>query len=149
MGQLRIESIPAGASIFLDDQELKKTTPAEVEAATGQEHKVGLHLDRYRFWEGKVQFNPGDKNLNLKIPLELNYGELAIASLPSGAEVYLNATHVGVTPFRLEKVKPDTAYEIVLKMPGYQEWQGVVKIFGGKREVVNASLNKIDKSLSK
>lgn len=141
-GTLLIDSEPKGARIFLNDTETNLTTPSRLDQIpAGATHKIGLHLDRYKFWEGKVQVESG-KTARLSIPLELNYGDLEINSLPVGADVILNGRMVGKTPYNLGKIPPETAYEVVLKREGYEPWSRSVKIFGGKKEVVNASLKK-------
>jgi hypothetical protein len=77
------------------------------------------------------------------VALDLNYGDLEINSLPPGAAVLLNGKHVGVTPYRLDRIPPETGFEILVRKEGYTTWSRSVKVFGGKKEVVNASLQKI------
>ena len=142
-GTLSIDSAPRGAHIFLNDADTNKVTPAALEKIpAGDVQKIGLYLEKYRFWEGKIQVE-GGKTAPLSISLDLNYGDLEINSLPEGADVVLNGQTVGKTPFTLAKVPPDSAYEVVLRRHGYEPWEGQVKIFGGKREVVNISLKKM------
>lgn len=144
---LSLNSEPPGAAIFLNDLKTPWRTPASLSLAAGKETKVGLHLDRYRFWEGRFQLDPG-KTVTLSVPLELNYGDLEINSLPTEAEVYLDGRRVGKTPYRLSQVPPETPYEVVLKHPGYEDWRRQVKVFGGKSEVVDATLKKLPKAKS-
>jgi serine/threonine protein kinase len=145
-GQLMIESEPKGAAIFLNDTDSGKKTPALIEKLPADpahnEQKVGLYLERYKFWEQKVQIEAG-KTTKLSVSLEMNVGDLSINSLPEGAEVILNGKSVGKTPFSLSQLPPNSTYEILLKYEGYEPWRGRVKVFGGKNEVVNASLKKI------
>ncbi len=142
-GHLLVDSEPKGAKIFVNDIDSNQTTPFRFdELPSGSTQRIGLHLDRHRFWEGKVQIEAG-KTASLSIPLELNYGDLQISSLPEGAEVILNGARAGVTPFQLPKQTPETTFEIVLKLEGYEPWTGQIKIFGGKTEVVSASLKKL------
>jgi serine/threonine protein kinase len=142
VGTLVIDSQPKGARIFLDDADLNRLTPATLEnIPVAKIHKLGLHLEKYRFWEGKVQLEAG-KISQLTITLEPNYGDLEINSLPEGAEVILNGQPVGKTPFSLSRLLPDAVFEVEIRREGYEPWQGRIKIFGGKREVVNASLRK-------
>lgn len=142
-GSLMIDSEPRGARIFLNDADTNRTTPATLEGIeAGRLVKLGLHLDRYRFWEGNLQAQAG-KTETLSIPLELNLGGLEINSLPSGAEVILNGQVVGKTPFVREKIPPESAFDLSLRLEGYEPWERSVKIFGGKKEIVNASLKKL------
>lgn len=142
---LEIQSVPSGATIFLNDQETKLKTPALLTLKTEKTQKIGLHLERHRFWEGTVKPERG-KTIELRIPLALNFGDLEINSLPAGAEIYLNGQRVGETPFQLGRLAPGTTYNVTLKRAGFEDWHRPVKIFGGKKEVINASLKKIPKS---
>ena len=54
----------------------------------------------------------------------------------------INGKMAGKTPFRLTDLEPDTIYEVSLSLDGYETWTGAAKIFGGKNEVINASLKK-------
>lgn len=142
-GDLSIISNPPGADIFIDDVRSDQKTPALLKQLdTGRAHKVGIFLANYKFWEGSVKTSP-DKTTTLSIPLEMNSGDLAINSLPIGAEVYLNGQSVGRTPYQRSRISPGSIYEVTLKYQGYEDWTRSVKVFGGRKEVVNASLKKI------
>ncbi|MBI2068299.1 MAG: serine/threonine protein kinase [Deltaproteobacteria bacterium] len=144
-GSLSISSEPLGAVIFLDDQKTESATPGILSLPAGKVYKIGLHADRYLFWEGTIQVDPG-KTVSLSVPLKLNYGDLEVNTLPSGANLFLNGEFVGQTPFLRKQVAPETVYEIRLSMPGYEEWNRPIRIFGGKKEVVNVGLKKLPKS---
>ncbi len=142
-GSIQINSIPPGARLFLDDQETDQVTPTQLTGlAIGTVKKVGLLLGQYRFWEGTITVTNATPT-TLNIPLEMNFGGLEIQSIPSGASVSLNGQMIGSTPFRLAQVPPETTYQIQLTLPGYHDWSGGIKIFGGKNEVVSASLKKL------
>ncbi len=145
-GILELSSQPSGARIFLNDQETEWKTPARLPLRSDRETKIGLYLDRYRFWEERIRMKEGTTRLNAT--LELNYGDLEINSIPAGASVYLNGREVGITPFHRTTIEPETTYELRLKREGYEDWTRPIKVFGGKKEVVNVSLKKLPKSKS-
>ncbi len=141
-GTIVVDSKPKGAHIFLNDVDSNRTTPAVLEKISlGSAQKIGLSLDRHKFWERKVQVEAGE-TFKMFASLEVNYGDLAINSLPAGAEVILNGRSVGKTPYHLNQLVPDTLYEVILRQDGYETWHGQVKIFGGKTEMVNVSLKR-------
>ena len=58
---VRIESRPAGASVFLDGR-LIGTTPLVVSDVAVGAHQVRLQLDGYRLWQVSTDVNPGGDN---------------------------------------------------------------------------------------
>lgn len=142
-GTLSIDSEPQGARIFLNDIDTNRSTPALLEQiSSSRPAKIGLHLEHYKFWEGETKVEAGKKS-SLKATLQINYGELEVNSLPEGADVYLNGQMVGKTPFHTQNIEPETTYTILIKQAGYEDWSRSIKIFGGKSEVVSASLKKL------
>ena len=142
-GSLLVESNPPGAKVFLNDKESNQKTPFTFDhLPDGKLQKVGLYLDRYRYWNGEASIE-GGKTAKLLAALDINYGDLQITSLPSDAQVLLNGKYVGTTPYNLAHLEPETTYEVLISKDGYEEWRRPIKIFGGKREVISASLKKI------
>ncbi|MBI2981512.1 MAG: PEGA domain-containing protein [Deltaproteobacteria bacterium] len=78
--------------------------------------------------------------------MEVNFGDLEIDSLPSRAAVYLNGMMVGTTPYELHRLEPETTFQVTLRLDGYKEWRRDIKIFGGKKELLKVSLEKIKKA---
>ncbi len=140
---LFVDSNPKGAKIFIDDKDTNLKTPATLsELVAAQDHKIGLYLDHYNYWESHVQVREGKTN-TLIATLEASYGDLEINSLPAGANILLNGQLVGKTPFQLSHLTPETTYDITLNLSGYEVWKRSVKIFSGHKEVIAASLKKL------
>jgi hypothetical protein len=64
---------------------------------------------------------------------------LQIDSRPSGAQVFVDGTAVGVTPVVLPTVSTGT-HAIRIEMTGYRPWSTSVAVNGGQRTRVSASL---------
>lgn len=140
-GGVVVDSVPPGARIYLNDLDTGRVTPQLFENLPAGPQKIGLMLDRYRFWEGRVEAVPGQKS-QVKATLTLNFGSLEVNSVPPGAEVSVNGKPSGRTPLMLPELPPGSLQEVVLKLDGYETWKGSAKIFGGKSEVLNAPLQK-------
>ncbi len=141
---LKVDSIPPGASLFFNDTDTNKKTPAVLEnLAVGQPAKVGVHLEGYQFWEQSVSLTGGSPE-NLLAHLERNFGRLEVDSLPPEAEVVVDGKSMGKTPWVLEKMDPGSIHEVELKLEGYDNWKGKVKIFGGKTEMIKQALQKAE-----
>jgi len=141
LGSLVVDSEPKGAKIYLNDVDTSRKTPFTFDNLKPGPQKIGLYLDRYGFWQGESRVEPG-KTSKISTALALNFGSLEINSLPSGAAVSLNGKTAGKTPFHLEQLDPDTVYDVMLEIEGYESWKGSAKIFGGKSEALNISLKK-------
>lgn len=141
LGSIAVDSSPRGARIFLNDIDSGRVTPFVFEEIKPGTRKIGLTLDRHRFWEGNVSVAAGQR-AQVKPTLALNVGSLEINSLPPGAEATVNGRPAGRTPLALPDLSPDSLHEIVLTLDGYETWRGSAKIFGGKSEVLNVPLKK-------
>jgi serine/threonine protein kinase len=64
-------------------------------------------------------------------PLIAQSGQIEINSMPEGADVYINDTREGVTPFKGE-FQPGTYKIGIKKLPGYEEKTDVVDIKAGE-----------------
>lgn len=140
---LLVDSNPKGAKIFINDKDTNLKTPATLpELVTAQDHKIGIYLDHYNYWESHIQVGEGKTNA-LTATLEASYGDLEINSLPAGATILLNGQMVGKTPFQLSHLAPETTYDITLSLSGYEVWKRSIKIFSGHKEIIAASLKKL------
>ncbi|MBF0227940.1 MAG: PEGA domain-containing protein [Desulfobacterales bacterium] len=74
-------------------------------------------------------------------------GELEVKSEPKGAEVYVNGESKGLTPLKLENLKPGS-YEIKISKEGYEEYSGSVSVVGSKTASVDRNLREILGSIS-
>ena len=141
VGSIAVDSSPQGARIFLNDIDTGRLTPFVFEGLKSGTKKIGLTLDRHRFWEGDVPV-AASQRAQVKPTLALNVGSLEVNSLPAGAEITVNGKPAGRTPLALPDLPPDSLHEIVLTLEGYETWKGSAKIFGGKNEVLNVPLKK-------
>ncbi len=142
-GALAIQSTPPGALIFIDDVDTSQRTPSTLTGlAAGKDLQVGLHLENYKYWEGRAQVPKGGTS-RISASLEVNLGDIEINSLPEGAEVLLNGSPAGRTPYKIIGLLPDSIYKVELRLAGFEVWAGDLKVFGGRREVLNVSLKKL------
>ncbi len=65
---------------------------------------------------------------------------VSISSEPDAADIYLEGTFVGSTPTTLEL--PPGTYKVVVKLPGYQDWQREVRVLAGSEVNLRARLEK-------
>lgn len=98
-GALTVESVPAGASVFLDG-EFRGLTPCDIAPLGPGQHSLRLEKAGFETWVQRIEFREG-----LRLPparLEpAPVGAIDLRSRPSGAEVFLDGQFRGVTPLVL------------------------------------------------
>lgn len=120
-----IDSTPSGASILLDGEAAGKT-PATFEVLQG-EHQLMLQLPSYADWQKSLRIKAAEDQDLGKVSLQPAPGELALTSVPSGANVTLDGEFQGQTPLTLQ-VSPGKAQRLDVFKPGYERYNGTVEM---------------------
>ena len=102
-GDLKVDSNPSGAEVFIDGDQ-KGTTPIALENLPKGTRKVMLKKKGFDFWQGNVEIVPLEK-AHVSAELAASYGSLKVISEPNGAEVLIGGKSMGKTPLMIEKVK--------------------------------------------
>ena len=93
-GTIEVISEPSNADVYVDGYSVGKT-PVKTKVDVG-EHTVRISKDHYFEVEKKVKVNV---NQVVEITQKLTpMGVLAVTSMPSGAQVYVNGIYKGTTP---------------------------------------------------
>jgi hypothetical protein len=84
------------------------------------------------------------QNLDLVIkltpsPQKPTTGSVAITSVPSGAEVYLDNAFRGLSPMTLDSVPPGT-HGVRTRLSGYQDWSSQIQVTAGQTTQIAATL---------
>jgi hypothetical protein len=66
-------------------------------------------------------------------------GSIAITSIPSGAEIYIDGWLSGSTPTIISEILPGN-HEVTLSSGGYDNWSHIVSVGSGRMSAVNAEL---------
>ncbi|WP_083523450.1 DUF3344 domain-containing protein [Methanofollis ethanolicus] len=90
VGGLAVTSSPAGAAVFLDDEQTSRVTNATINGIAAGDHMVRVELDRYRIPDDRsVEVKKG-ANTTVHFDLQPITGSIEVTSEPSGAWVYLD-----------------------------------------------------------
>lgn len=120
-GYIDINSSPAGAQIFVDD-EFIGSTPHSVQVLVGERH-VSIRERGYNTENFKVQVNESETS---KVDVKLsNIISVSIDSNPSGS-LYIDEKPVGMTPWR--DTMPSGEYRIRLEAERYHDLEKVVAV---------------------
>lgn len=137
--QVQVESNPPGAKIYLDDLDTGLITPAKLENLEPNQPRIlGLYLEGHKFYKTEFETKPGE--IRFFVGLTLDFGSIKVASLPEGADVFLDKIFVGKTPFIKEGLKPGTILKVIVKLDGYDPFIHEVQVAPGKEIPVNAKL---------
>jgi formylglycine-generating enzyme required for sulfatase activity len=102
------------------------STPATVEVLQG-EHQLMLQLPAFADWQKTLRIEASkDQDLG-QVSLQPAAGEMALSSVPSGANVTLDGEFQGQTPLTLE-VSPGKAHRLEVFKPGYERYNDTVEM---------------------
>ncbi len=112
-----IESIPAGAALWIDG-EAAGTTPATIELLAGR-HRAELRLPRHDGIEFDIEVTAGEAQRLPPYTLAPSAARLAISSDPDTAAVTVDGRFAGTTPLEIE-VSPDLPHQVALSKAGHR-----------------------------
>ncbi len=133
-GRLRVTSAPVTGAEVLVGGTPRGTTPALVDALVPGEYAVRVTAPRYRPFEATLAIAGRGREQSLVATLEPAWAEVAIASNPAGAEVFVDGASVGATPHVAEILEGEHALE--LRLPGYKAWTGRVAVTAGQPQAL-------------
>jgi formylglycine-generating enzyme required for sulfatase activity len=114
--RLQFESVPPGATVFVDGVALG-ATPLSAEVDAGRRSVVMTH-PAFRTWEAPIAVKAGEAQTVGPVQLSLPDGTLVVRSEPAGADVSVAGAYRGRTPLTLA-LAPGVAYEVIVTRLGY------------------------------
>jgi hypothetical protein len=123
-------------------------TPAAIRDLPFGSHVIVVTSVGYAQWQQTVTLTAERPSQSFEVSLDGSGGVssgspaasgLQIDSRPSGAQVFVDGTAVGVTPVVLPAVAAGT-HAIRIEMSGYRSWSTSVTVNGAERTRVSASL---------
>jgi hypothetical protein len=150
-GRVLVRSLPGGARVLLDGQDVG-STPLPLRAIAFGTHTLRVVQDGYEASEHRVVLTPEQPAQSLIVDLTPVRGAppapdrtaaatagLIVESRPAGATVFLNDRRLGTTPLKMESVATGV-HAIRLELEGYRRWSSSVRVAVGERNRVAASL---------
>ena len=125
VGSIRVTSMPAGATIFLDDEPTQWTTNTTIPGISAGDHSIRVEMDRYRVPDDRWVTVTKGANTTAHFTLEPITGSIEVTSEPSGAWVYLNGENMSVvTPATLENLIIGD-YTVEVRAEGHEDYRTV------------------------
>lgn len=121
--EINILSTPPGCAVHLDDTYVG-LSPLRIEKVTAGHHIVKCLHAGYEEEQRSIDVAPGTAyRVNVVLdPVIQHVYEIAIASRPSRATLYVNQAKVGETPYTLTTAQSGSV-SIVCTYPGYRTWR--------------------------
>lgn len=139
---LTIHAIPADAEIFVDDS-LVGQGQAIVPVPIGSEHRYRVQRVNCYAKEETVRLEKSEKQKEINVELETNFGYISVSSIPSEADVYIDENKVGMTPYLMKEIATGD-HVVELRRTGFKPVADRVTIEKGmdNKQLANVELEK-------
>lgn len=140
---IEIITMPSGATIFVDDRETFKKTPAKIENLDPRKkHPIGLYLKGHKFWSKEVSLEPGQLR-TFDVQLQKDVASLVIHSTPTGALILMDGSPAGQTPLTINNLEPDKIYTVEVWLKGFDTAKREFRATAGKKEDMRFILEQV------
>jgi hypothetical protein len=158
-GRLLVRSTPADATVFVDGSEQGRT-PATIRGLAPGAHRLRFVRDGFVAENRRIVITIAQPAQSVSVDLQpsrtatvsaartpeaaglaVEVGTLDVESRPPGAQVFLDGTLVGTTPFEATRIGAGR-HAIGLERNGYRRWLSSVWIAPGERNRITASLER-------
>jgi formylglycine-generating enzyme required for sulfatase activity len=114
--KVSVSSVPAGASVLVDDRELGRT-PLTTDLDAGR-YTLAIVHPQYRRFESPITVRAGEPLAIGPIELGMPDGKLVVRSTPGAADVSIGGRYRGRTPLTVA-VAPGMQQEVLVSKAGY------------------------------
>jgi len=130
-GRLDVNSALTGIEVLVDGQ-TAGTAPGLIEDIPRGAHIVEFRKYRYFPLRQSIDIEGRGRTQKVEVTLEPAWGQLAVQSIPEGAEVRVDGRPVGQTPLTAEVL--ETGSDLSLSLPGFKTWERRVSVKAGGEE---------------
>ena len=144
---LSVASNPPGAAVFIDNV-IKGRTPLTLTDTAIGNHRITITMDGYEEYTRNIVVEAATPLtiaavLTRSVPQPTTQppqnGSIAITSIPSGAEVYIDGQLIGIAPAVFPEILPGN-HQVTLSSKGYDDWSHIVSVGSGRMSAINAEL---------
>jgi len=136
-GTLKVETIPAGAEVFLDGASLGNSPLTKADVPVGS-HTLKFEHPDYKAAEEPVKIKY-QETAEVKKVLPPLPAILLVVSTPAGAEVKINGKPSGQTPLEGIQLEPGD-YKVDVALNGYRTYSAKLTLTPNQKADLNASL---------
>jgi len=142
-----VTSNPPGAAVFIDNVIRGRTPLTLTDTAIG-DHRITITMDGYEEYTRNIIVEAATpltiaavliKSVPQPTPQPPPNGSIAITSIPSGAEVYIDGGQRGIAPAIFPEILPGN-HQVTISSKGYNDWSHIVSVGSGQMAAINAEL---------
>jgi len=145
-GFIYIDSTPPGASVLLDgifQGVTQANNPLDLTGIYPGEHIVTLKLQNYQDFITRLPVQAG-KTASVRatlapVQVPAGSGAVQISSEPSGANIFIDNSCVGITPLTIPSL-PSGLHTILIRLNGYQDYKNTFNLSVGQTAQVQVAL---------
>lgn len=142
--EVSFNTIPPGASVFVDEEEVGQT-PLVAEILSG-EREIRVKLAAHKAWTDTLDIAAGEDMDIPLLTLEPADGLVYLQSEPDDAGVLLDGNYQGQTPLEVA-LSPDEPHELTFFRNGYQRTVRTLEIAADEERELNVTLAPITSSV--
>jgi hypothetical protein len=140
-GWLNVNSVPSGASVYVDSTYRGKT-PQTIQL-NHDSYFLSIEKDGYYAYQKTVYVYAGQTTyVSSTLDEKPVYGTLSVTTSPAGAYVYVDGTYKGVTPAMVGGLT-EGAHFVELTKSGYQDWTGSIRIYAKQTTYLSQALTPV------
>ena len=153
-GRIDVASSPTGADVYLDGIHQGKTTstgPFTISNVRVGTHTVRVAMSGYHDYTTSVDVRGATTSYVSAAlqPASMSAtGSIAVASSPSGAEIYIDNAYKGITPLTVDGISAGT-HTVMVALNGYNDWSTSVQVGAGSIASASASLSPVSAPTAK
>ncbi|HEY8431048.1 MAG TPA: serine/threonine-protein kinase [Sandaracinaceae bacterium] len=121
-----LDTVPSGATVYVDDRQLPQTTPVTVTDLSPGPHTIRAELPNYAPWTGQIEVAANQVQQLPRAVLTLRQVSVRFESEPSGARVTLvrgtERRNVGETPVSADVEVSGGTWTVQMTRGGYEDW---------------------------
>lgn len=145
-GFIHVDSTPPGASVLVDgiyQGVTQSGNPLDLTGISPGEHTITLKLQNYQDYMTRVPVQAG-KTASVRatlVPVQVpaGSGAVQINSEPSGANIFIDNSCVGITPLTIPSL-PAGLHTILIRLSGYQDYSSSFNLSVGQTAQVQVAL---------
>lgn len=140
-----LDTLPSGATVYVDDRQLPQRTPVTVTDLTPGLHTIRTELTNYAPWTGQIEVQEGQVQALPRTVLTLRQVTVRFESTPSGARVTLvrgnERRSIGETPTTAQVETSGDTWTVEMSRSGHEDWSEPLTLPAGQAEhTVTATL---------
>jgi len=142
-----VTSNPQGATVFIDNV-IKGRTPLTLTDTAIGVHRITITMDGYEEYTRNIMVEAATPLTIAAVLIQSvpqpttqppHNGSIAITSIPSGAEVYIDGSQRGMAPAIFPEIVPGN-HQVTLSSKGFDDWSHIVSVGSGQMAAINAEL---------